>query len=572
MMLGNPFETRKVQSGDDGIPLLSTRSCLRVLTASEQKVLGGEWVSGTRLSGLPTVRAVVNAVIRQAYDLDDIDVVFERDAPLYRDHWEHYRGRGRELIRVGAPYPVHALVSADGIDTANDIADYMNKVFDADRARYPRHRGWTAIAAHSRSPLPLDRNHPFFRYRDTLRLDSTCCRFLVVDSMAIEGMNNRFLAIWGAAEVLGSVRKAIQRLGRPLRSAAIWDGQALLVPPASHDRVYVFTHDALVSKPNALGLTISTARTIADAIDFLIDMYGATQEILSIEEYVGLELAPERSCEVSRDGQLSRWGRCAIVQAIGEMLLGHQQPDLSAIATRFGGVKKLQRQYVRAYAESLIAGIPTACPQIRQGEVVIAEVNAIQDIKNRLLRITPPQPTEVLEEERLAIAPLDAAAAKAWLSMSGWGTFIRQKWEQEDDPEWLARINAMYRSIEGRFDRFEFDIRQSPAARLSSIADEINRQLGNDAETASRVRELVLTGALHYLPRLHPAEWVDFEAGGKYCRPSVTYALRNEQFVTQLETWICFVLLKEGRLSKIGAALRFERFWEREEQGAPPSS
>jgi hypothetical protein len=544
--------------------LPSELPCLRVLTASEQKVLGGEWVSGTKLSGLPTVRAVVNAVIKQAYDLDDIDVVFERDSPLYRNHWQHYRGRGKDCIRLGEQYPVHALVSVNGIETTNDVADYMNKVFDADRARYPKHRGWTAIAAHSRSPLPLDRNHPFFRYRDTLRIDGACCRFLIVDSMAVEGLNNRFQAIWGAAEVLGSVREAIQRLGRPLRSAAQRDGETLLVPPASHDRVYVFTHEALVSKPNALGLASNTAETIADAIDFLTDMYGATQDILSIEEYVALEVTPAVDCEVNRDGQLSRWARCAIVQAIGEMLLGPQPPDLATIVTRFGGTKKLQRQYVKAYAESLIAGVPTSCTEIRQGDVVTAEVNAIEDIKKKLLRITPPEPTEVLEEERLAIEPLDAPAAKAWLSTSEWGTFIKQKWEREDDPEWLGRINAMYRSIEGRFDKFEFDIRQPPAARLANMADEINRQLGNDADTAQRVRELVLAGTLHHFQRLHLAEWSDFEAGGKYCKPSVTFALRNEQFVSQLEAWVCFILLKEGRLSKLGAALRFERFWESE--------
>jgi hypothetical protein len=557
---------------DNPASMQAAGPCLRVLTASEQKVLGGEWVSGTKLSGLPTIRAVVNAVIKQAYDLDDTDLVFERDAPLYCNHWQHYHGRGSDRICLGEPYPVHALVSGDGIDTTNDIADYMNKVFDADRARYPKHRGWTAIAAHSRSPLPLDRNHPFFRYRDTLRIDGTCCRFLVVDSMAVEGMNNRFLAIWGAAEVLGSVREAIQRLGRPLRSAAVWDGQRVLVPPASHDRVYVFTHEALVSKPNALGEACNTAETIAAAIDFLTDMYGATQEVMSIDEYVALEVASASGCEVNRDGQLSRWGRCAIVQAIGEMLLGPHLPDLASIVTRFGGAKKLQRQFVKAYAESLIAGTPTTCTQIKQGDVVMAEVNAIEDIKNRLLRITPPDPTEVLEEERLAIAPLDGPAAKAWLSMSAWGTFFRQKWEREDDPEWLDWINAMYRSIEGRFDKFEFDIRQPPAARLANISDEINRQLANDAATAQRVRELVLTGTLHHFQRLHLAEWADFEAGGKYCKPSVTFALRNEQFVSQLEAWVCFVLLKEGRLSKVGAALRFERFWEREQQVDRPST
>ncbi|WGG51741.1 hypothetical protein [Rugamonas sp. DEMB1] len=351
--------------------------CLRVLTASEQKLMGGEWVPGTRLSGLPTVRAVVNSVIQTAYDLDDTTVVFERDCLLYPDHWQHYCGAG--VPELSAPYPAHGMISVSGIETTNDVADYMNRVFECDRARYPKHSGWTAIAAHSRSSVPLDRNHPFFRYRDTQRLDATCCRFLIVDSMATEGLNNRYLCIWGAAELLCSIREAVQRLGRVMRSVAVWDGNALFVPPASHDRVYVITHEAFRSKPDAFGLTTSTEDTIGNAIDFITDMYGATDEILSIDEYVGLESVAASAQDLDRPVQPNRRVRCAIAMALGEMLEAGLQPNISEIVRRYGGAAKLRRQYVRAYAESLLAQAPTTYREIRNGEVIEADLNAIEE-------------------------------------------------------------------------------------------------------------------------------------------------------------------------------------------------
>ncbi len=536
---------------------------LRILTASEQKILGGEWVAGTRLSGLPTVRAVVNAVIKMAYELDDTLIVHERDTLLWQGHWERYRGDGTPV--VATTYPVHALVSVDGIETANDVADYMNKVFETDRARYPRYGGWTAIAAHSRSATVLNNHHPFFQYRNTCRLDAACCRFLVVDKMAVEGLNNRYLGIWGAAETFASVRMAVQRIGRTLRSAARMDGNCIHVPPASHDRVQIVTHEAFVAKPNALGIAVSSAETIVGAIDFITDMYRATEDIMSIEEYIALDTVPSMNQDIARPAQLSRWGRCAIVQAVGDMLLQGRAPDIADVVRQFGGAGKLRRQFVRAYAESLVARHPTTYYEIRHGLPVQTELDAIEDLKHKILRSLPPDPTEVLEAEHIAIETMDADAARAWLAKSEWGEFVRQKWANEADAEWLNFTNKLYRSMEGRFDQYEFNIRQTPAARLAAIGDEIVRQLGVDGDTVGRVHALVLQGAIHYLSHLEVTSLAQFDVGGTYCRPEVTFALRTDTFVAQLEAWICLELLKEQRLSKIWAVLRFEHFWTPEE-------
>ena len=117
--------------------------CLTVLTAKEQKTFGGEWASDTKLSGLPTVRSVVNAVIKLAYELDDNQIKGDKEHLLHDDHWVHYRGE--ETLVLGQDYPVHALVSVGSIETANDVADYMNKVFSADRGKYPKKDGWQLI-------------------------------------------------------------------------------------------------------------------------------------------------------------------------------------------------------------------------------------------------------------------------------------------------------------------------------------------------------------------------------------------------------------------------------------------
>ncbi|MDP2143123.1 MAG: hypothetical protein Q8J80_03250 [Gallionella sp.] len=533
--------------------------CLTVLTAKEQKTFGGEWASDTKLSGLPTVRSVVNAVIKQAYELDDTQIKGDKEYLLHDEHWIHYRGE--ETLVLGQTYPVHGLVSVGSIETANDVADYMNKVFSADRGKYPKKDGWQAMAAHSTASIALDKNHPFFRYKETRKLDSRCCRFLVVNEMAVEGMNNRYLGIWGAAETFGSVRKGVQRIGRIMRSAAVRDGGKFFIPPASHDQAYIITHEAFESRPSASGTTISTARTISESVDFIVDMHQATADIMTLDEYVALDVSETDTGDINRASQLTRWAKYAIAVQIGQALQQGRRPQIGRLVRNFGGTSELKKSYVRAFAESALNHHPSHCHVIKDGVVADKAVDAIEDLKRGVLRIEPPEPAQVLEAERMAVQALDLEGAKAWLSKFGFGPYWLRKLTDADEAEWLESVNQMRLSWEGQFDKYELDVRQTPAARLMSMADEITKNL-NVEDSAARVRELALEGAVHHLGSLGATTLDDFDEGGAFCRPEITYAFRSEPFVSQLQAWVCFILLKEKRLNDLWAVLRFERFWE----------
>lgn len=539
--------------------------CLTVLTASEQKTFGGDWteINGTNgsdnlLSGLPTVRSVVNAVIRQAYELDNVQIRHNKDHYQHDDHWVHFRG-GKSLV-LGDAYPVHALISVGSIETANDVADYMNKVFNLDRGKYPKKDGWQAMAAHFKAPISLDKNHPFFRYKETLRLDSKCCRFLVVQQMAVEGMNNRYLSIWGAAETISSIRTGVQRIGRIMRSAAVHEVDKVVVPPASHDQIYIITHEAFAWKPNALGISTSTASTIRESVNFIVDMHQATADIMTLDEYVAIDVSDVDADDVNRATQLSRWAKYAIAVKIGQSLQQGRRPQIGRIVKDEGGSNQMKRQLVRAFAESALNHHTSRCQVIKDGVVTDRVVDAIEDLK-AMLRIEPPSPAQVLEAERLATKPLDLEGAKAWLSRYDFGSFWLTKLTDADEVEWVAAVNQMRLSWDGAFDKYELDVRQTPAARLMSIADEIIKNLGIEG-TADEVRRLVFEGALHHLNILGIGSLEDFDEGGAYCRPEITYAFREQEFVSQLQAWVCFELLKEGHLNDLWAVLRFERFWE----------
>jgi hypothetical protein len=534
--------------------------CLTVLSASEQKLFGSSWSSDSKLSGLPTVRSVVNAVIKQVYELDDKTVTHEKGHVLHADHWIHYRGP--EKILLGEPFPAHALISVDSIETADDVTDYMNKVFALDRGKYPKKEGWQAIAAHSSASLPLDKNHPFFRYKECGTLDSRCCRFLVVNEMAVEGMNNKFLIIWGAAELFKSQRRGVQRIGRLGRSAAVREGRTLMVPPASHDRIYVITHEAFESGPNVRGLRSSTAGTISDSVEFIVDMQQATADIMTLQEYVELDVNESVTGGIDRAPHFKHWEKYTIAANIGLSMQQGRRPQLTRLVRLFGGNNQFRKLYVRAFCESAINHCVTKRPVVIDGQACEREVDAIADLKYRVLRSLPPDPVSVLEAERMALRVLDFTSASIWLDRFDWGPFVMGQRDDLNEAEWLKAVNRMFLSWEGQFDKHQLDVRQTPAARLQSLADEIIKYLALPSAGAVRVRELVLQGSRHYLPSIVVSSVVDFDEGGIYCRPEITHALRSENFVEQLRSWVCFVLLTEEYLNDLWAVLRFSRFWE----------
>jgi hypothetical protein len=525
--------------------------CLTVLTSSEQKLFGASWSSDSKLSGLPTVRSVVNAVIKQVFELSYSMVVEDKNGLLRDDHWNNYTGPA--TVVLGSPFPAHALISVDGIETADDVVEYINKVFSLDRGKYPKKDGWHAVAAHSSSTLPLDKNHPFMRAKENGYLDTRCCRFLVVNEMAVEGLNNKNLLVWGAAETIGSRRKCVQRIGRLGRTAAVLTEGELHVPPASHDQIYIFTHETFESMPNARGVRASTAQTIADSVAFILDMHQATADIMSVQEYVDLDVNEHFAGGIDRAPHLTHWDKYAIAASIGTSMLQGRRPQISRLVRLFGGTSAFKKQYVHAFSESAINQSITRRPVVIDGWPSEREVDAIADIKYRLLRATPPDPVPILEAERMARPTLDIESAGDWLARYDWGPALLEHCRDWPRAEWLKTVNRMFASWEGQFDKHP-------------LAQEIVRNLSLEREGAVRIRALVLEGALHYLPSLQARSYVDFDDGGPYCRPEITFVLRSENFVSQLQSWVCFVLLKEGYLNALWAVLRNEVFWETDDQ------
>lgn len=541
---------------------VSAPRCLTVLTVSEQKAFGKEWDADSRLSGLPTVQSVVIQVVKTVYELDEVGVSRHAEGILFADHWQHYTGP--EQLVLGEPFPAHALISVDSIETADEVVEYLNKLFERNRGRYPKKIGWHAMAAHSQSKLPFDRNHPFFRYKETGVMDSRCCRFLVVNKMAVEGMNNRYLLVWGAAELCTSKRAIVQRIGRPLRSAAIRQDGQIIIPPASHDRVYIITHEMFESTPDARGLMHSTAATIRDAIGFIVDMQHATADIMTLDEYVEAELGEQELREDSGAANLTRWVKFQILTQLGQSLRQGRRPQIARIVRQYGGNSALRRHCVRAFAQSALDHHPVSIDQVRNGVLIQTPVDAIHDIKTKLLRVEPPTGVDVLEAERRAAKTLDMASARDWVGQYTWSAHLLVLLEQPGGDKLLETVNGFYQEVDGMHGRTTFELRQTPAARIISLANEISGKLDLDDAGARRTLALVLEGALHYLP-FPGAVREDFDDGGKYCLPEITFALRNETFVMQLQAWVCFNLLTEHHLDNLWAVLRFEQFWNNDE-------
>jgi len=189
--------------------------------------------------------------------------------------------------------------------------------------------------------------------------------------------------------------------------------------------------------------------------------------------------------------------------------------------------------------------------------------DAIDDLKT-MLRIEPPDAGQVLEAERVAVQPLDVEGAKAWLSRFNWGDSWIEQLPSMDEGKWLASVNGMRLSWGGQFDKDALEVRQTPAARLMSIADEIIKKLAVE-DQATKVRDLVFEGSMHHLNSLGATVLEDFDEGGAFCRPEITFAFREVEFVSQLQAWVCFMLLQKGHLNDLWAVLRFEKSWEEQQ-------
>lgn len=548
---------------------------LTLLRPLKQKTLDKlDFEFESRLNGLPSIRHVVNSTIQRVHELDLGAVVDGSRDFRRRDHWENYQGREEKVL--AAPYPAHAMISVGENTTVDDVAAFIQRKFDDDRAKYPRSRGWNAMGVHYKSTIPLDKDHPFYRYLRTEKIGADCCRFLVVNRMAVEGIDNKFLNVYGIAENLGSEVEIVQRLGRLLRSAARRDGAQIFIPPASHDSVYLITHSTFGVRQGGK-IRKSNVELITRAIYYLLHMEECTADLMTLEEYIALE-----SGDLSATGQralksVTLSEKCNLVQAIGASLTSGLWPDLNALliadsgdhtddgsdhaATgdqdidEGGSAGSGAKEALHAYAESLLKNIPVAYHVYIRGNEEIRVIDAVADVRTTMLRDAPPEADVILEAEQLFVPKFSISTAEAWLHRFPWAKLQLYSRGRLGDAEWLDLVEQMRHDWDSDYDTLEFDFDETPADRIRLMTDHISRR-HKIRDRDSLVQQLVVEGVTYRLGLTRALRMADFEYGGSLCKSCVTYSLRNERFQDQLFKWVTQRLLAAGELPSLSNVLR----------------
>lgn len=275
-------------------------------------------------------KSVADSVVFQVWSLDVQDVRHGLKSPRVdaADPTFDYR-TSKMKVAHGEPYPAHAMIRVDGMQTAKDICAYLNAKFEADRTRYPKKKGWTAITTFTGSEEKLsDTNNAWFRARNQGgKVDAKCARFLVVVDMAKEGTNNKYACVLGQARSSESLTSDVQSIGRLIRSAHTVDDEGVVrIPPRDHDRVYIITHEIY-----------QVRNQLAKAMEFIIHMDERCREIMDLDEYFGGENAFDPGNE-NDPGHCSFnfYDKVRVVEECGRIMRSGRTPSLRAICNTMG--------------------------------------------------------------------------------------------------------------------------------------------------------------------------------------------------------------------------------------------
>lgn len=501
----------------------------------------------SKVSGLPTLRTTCNAVILKMYELDNsgFGKSFFNEA-----HWNRYNGS--KNFSLGEPYPSHAIINVQDKDTADDVAEYLNLLFNNDRDHYPRSSGWNAIATYGNcKPALSERDHPFFYYKNHGKMNSKASRILVVVDMAGEGLNNRFINVWGAACKMSSVREAVQRIGRTLRSTVNKAGESIRLSPASHDTVYVITHEDFRN-----GVT-STHETIGRAFDFITNSHSYMADVVTIHDYANTDHEAINDDIDDLSVSLGVWEKVKLAMAVGNCLMNGKNPRAKAIIKEAIGtkIKESKRRYATAWIESAYAKMPTEYDLgIRgDGSEDIRHADAMADL-NLMLRDTPPAQLDgVLIGEKLVIDSMDENECIEWLQSKPWGTGLVNSLRESLGDGFVQAVNNMKIEFGEMLTKSNMEIRELPINRINNI---VNDLAGNLGKSPDDVREIVMECVTSYFGNVKTAiEEDDFREDGALCKPEITYHLRDPNFGMDVRSFVMWRLINSGKLNALRAIL-----------------
>lgn len=235
-------------------------------------------------------------------------------------------------------YRGHGIFLAETIEIGEMVCSHLNRMFEADRRRYPLSLGWRATIARSGvddgegskdKAKKLGPDHPWMAAKlNGGRLTSESSRVLVLIGMGREGINNPLCCVVGLGRPCQSMIENVQRaVGRPLRAFIRRIGDTLHVPPATLDRVKILSHSTFGNGP-----------FIRSAVEFVLDMADSLDGMTTMAELArGEAEAPAASPDFDVDAILTGSERFAIAGVVGQGRIDGTPIDVAGIAGAFGG-------------------------------------------------------------------------------------------------------------------------------------------------------------------------------------------------------------------------------------------
>ncbi|NEP79264.1 MAG: DEAD/DEAH box helicase family protein [Okeania sp. SIO3B3] len=250
--------------------------------------------------------SVVQAVLTYMESCDKIEPSVISDIAPHRPE-----GSRAELL-----YPVHSMIVVDSVQIGRKICEQINQIFESNRRKFPKEKGYKAEIIHSNLAEALeDKNlkkdekayikgkkmspkHPWMLYQQMGTIGENCSRVLVVIGMAREGVSNRYCGCIGYACKSESLIELVQRaIGRQIRSydrkeqlkKQFKPGETDLdlecitffTPPKRLDSVKIITHE-----------TYGNVSDIRRAISYICNMRDHLEAIPTIEQLMAGEITP----------------------------------------------------------------------------------------------------------------------------------------------------------------------------------------------------------------------------------------------------------------------------------------
>jgi hypothetical protein len=519
-----------------------------IISADEQ-VVDGVARNDTQLAGLPAVKSVCDCVCKE---LLEYDTNVHRQERVVSSHREIRGSSSSRKITVGNHFPPHAIIRVDDVDTANDVADYLNHKFNGNRGLFPKKMGWGAIVVDG-SVKDFDSAHGFFRYKEKGYLDSHCIRIIVVIKRAIEGMNNKFLLVEGLAGRCDrdSRVKQVQMRGRLIRSTAYTEkDDTLVVPPRHFDQIKIITHEAF-----------QNVTAIDDSLDFITNMNSAMNGVMTIDDYVNLDT------DLSDDDDGNYRPSCAwetlvgIGQDVGEARINGRRVNVNTLVKKYAkNVNRTKEGYIRAIIQSAISNSSHPYQYKKDGVIEVGDAS-FTDLFLRRIFPALPDPLQIVSSEKIARKDMDAKACHEFMSSrtelaAAYGLYKSLLDNGHlSESKFVHIVNGIEITVQNVHTEAELNTKETAMGRVNSYVTELVAQLCNsdkDETRADFIQHRYHEAVAHVLSN-QPGftGMAALETDGSLCTPSVVQALRDDELKDRIRGWVLMEMLKAKLLSEI---------------------